>query len=185
MVAKSKPSPRDRSAIARALVEQSEENLALLDVELQRQRDLIGRKVGSAYTKGTLLVGAAGVLGGVSVTNAVGNTFAWLGIVGVIVYVVAAAFGLLAMRPMGGHEVEPDDAIVGSTTFSTLKLKRSLILSHSDALAGYNATIKVRNRLLIAGFVVLAAAWLIATTAAALGYLIPTPVPALHVTIVK
>lgn len=185
MAAKSKPPPRDRAAIARALVGQSEDNLALLDVELQRQRDLIGRKVGSAYTKGTLLVAAAGVLGGVSVTNAVGNTFAWLGIVGVIVYVVAAALGLLAMRPMGGDEVEPDDAIIGSATFSALKLKRSLILSHSDAVAGYNDTIKVRNRLLVAGFSVLAGAWLIATMAAALGYLIPTLVPPLQITIIK
>lgn len=185
MAAKPKSTLWNEKAVATALLGHSDENLAVLDAEYQRMREMASKRVSSTYTKGTLLVGAAGVLGGVTVTNAIGSRFGLLGLLGIVIYVVAAALGLLAMRPMRGQEVEPDDATIRGQGFTATKLKRSVILSHSKALAGYNATITHRNKVLVAGFTVLGAAWFVATGAALLGYFFPDPTAPLQVHLVK
>lgn len=174
---------RDRAAILGALNSQTTENLELIVTEVQQQRDLMGRKVGSAYTRASILIGAAGVLGGVSVSGSVGSGFVALGIAGLIFFIIAAGCGLLALRPMDGDEVDVDGAVLGSANMDELTLRRSFVISHLDAHADYEESIKDRTAWIRFGFIALAFAWVLATLGTTLGVVIPSAPGPVHVVI--
>jgi hypothetical protein len=169
---------RDRELILKALNSQPVPNLELIMTEVQRQRDLMGRRVGSAYTRATILIGAAGVLGGASVSGSVGSGFVELGIAGLIFFIIAAVCGLLALRPMDGDEVDVDVAVLNSAGMDEVVLKRSFVISHLDAHADYEESIRNRTAWIRRGFVALGIAWVLATLGATLGVLLPdVPAP--------
>jgi len=173
------------ASIEGALDSQPIENLALIETEVQRQRDLMGRKVSNAYTRATLLVGAAGVLGGVSASTSIGSRFALLGLLSIGLYVLAAIFGLLAMRPMSGDEVDIDAAVLGSAHMTEVQLKRAFVLSHLRAQGDYEGSLASRTHWIVRGFIVIGVAWIVATTGTTLGVLWPGPTEPYQVTIVK
>jgi len=182
---KAKKPPRDQDVIEAALAEQPVLNLEMIETEVQRQRDLMGRKMGSAYTRATVLIGAAGVLGGVSATGAFSSRFVLLALLGVLLYVAAAVFGLVSMRPMKGDEVDVDDAVLRSKGLDTVELKRAFVASHLKAHADYEDVLDWRSRLIVRGFAILGVAWIVAAGATALGVLYPDPTKPVHVIIDK
>jgi hypothetical protein len=174
---------RDREAVLKALNSQPVPNLGLIMTEVQRQRDLMGRRVGSAYTRATILIGAAGVLGGASVPGSVGSGSVELGIAGLVVFIVAAVCGLRALRPMDGDEVDVDLAVIKSVGMDEVMLERSFVISHLDAHADYEESIRNRAAWIRVGFVALGIAWVLTTLGATLGVLLPNVPAPTHVVI--
>ena len=153
--------------------EPDERRLDLLLEEIFRQRELMGRKVASVYTRGTVLVGAAGVLGGASVTVSSALDMAWIALIGLSLYAVAAIFGLLTILPMSGAEVDIEAMDEGSRSMNPFDLKQAILDSNIAAFNGYEETVKRRTTLVVIGFAALSLAWVVSAGANAIGILAP------------
>jgi len=160
-------------------------HLGVIDTEIQRQRDLMGRRIGNSNTRATVLIGAAGVLGGVGVSTSIAKGFVVVALVSVLFYVTAAIFGLRAFRPMSGDEVDVEAAILQTTGKTVEGLRRSFLASHLKAHEAYEESLKIRARWITAGFIALGIAWLLGIAGTTLGVLHPDPTSPVHVIIDK
>lgn len=105
------------------------QELDVLDIELDRQRERFGRKESTKNTRALLLVGASTVVAGAGGAPSTLIDFAIGGLV-----LIAAALGILAIRPSKGGEVDLvklEEAIRGSSRYrAELTLYRNKLKVH-------------------------------------------------------
>jgi len=161
-----------------------EGNLDLIQDELLRQRTWMTTKLASTYTRATILVGAAGLLGGVNVSGAKDARLGLL-LASLALYLVAAGCGVVAMRPRRGSEVNIEHLLAGTATFNRETLRKALLASNLAAHEAYERSLKRRNQWVVAGFIALTLAWTGSTLGATTDLLGPRDVQPVKMQIVE
>ena len=133
-------------------------NLDLVEGELIRQRTSMTTKLANTYTRATILIGAAGVLGGVSATGAT-DLRLWVLLGSLALYAIAAACGLVAMRPRKGAEVDVESLLGGTSSYDQQTARKAVVASNIWAHLAYERSLKARNRWVVGGFIALTLAW--------------------------
>jgi hypothetical protein len=152
-------------------------NLELIEAEILRQRDSMRQKMSNTYTRATVLIGAAGVLGGVGVGVNSARDVAWGIVTGVVLNTLAAVCGLVALRPMSGEEVNLDQLIDETRGYDPERTKRTVLWNNLVAHADYERSLKNRTGWIVAGLIMVVVAF--TATAGISGYEILNPGPGL------
>lgn len=160
-------------------------NLDLLHEEVLRQRESMARKMSNTYTRATILVGAAGVLGGTSVATGSPTETLTIALVSLGLFAAAAVLGLTALRPLSGDEVDVEAMISETANYIADDLKRAIISSNLHAHGEYERSLKRRTKTIVAGFIALSLAWGVTATANALQLLVPAAPTPVQVEIVE
>lgn len=160
-------------------------NLDLLHEEVLRQRESMARKMSSTYTRATILVGAAGVLGGTSITTGATRETLAVALLSLALFAAAAVLGLIALRPLSGDEVDVEAMIAGTTKYKSDDLKRAVISSNLHAHEDYERSLSSRTRTIVAGFIALSLAWGVTAGANAFQLLMPLEPTPIQVEIVE
>lgn len=146
-------------AFSTAISNHPDSHLELLQDEILRQRSLTNEKLANTYTKATVLVGATGVLGSVTVTATGPSTLVL--IVDLILYAAAAVLGIISIRTKRGSEVSVEAMVIGAAEKTDAALQRSLIASNFASYLDYERSLAERSRAVTAGFILLVSAFLV------------------------
>jgi hypothetical protein len=132
------------------------EQLKLVHSEVDRQRAAIAARRTGMHTRAAVLVTAAGILASVQTTSWVSG---WQ-IVSIGLFVAAAIFGLLAMRPMSGDESHPAALFKESLGLHPYSIEYRIVEDNVQALNGELEMIKAIALMLRIGYLILGVAWL-------------------------
>lgn len=160
-------------------------NLDLLHDEVLRQRESMARKMSNTYTRATILVGAAGVLGGTSIVAGASAETLAVALLSLALFAAAAVLGLVALRPLSGDEVDVEALISETAKYTSDDLKRAIISSNLHAHGEYERSLQRRTRTIVVGFIALSLAWGVTATANAFQLLMPPAPPPIQVEIVE
>jgi hypothetical protein len=170
-------------AFSAQIGEHADDHLALLEAELFRLRASTNQKLTNTYTKATVLVGATGILG--SVTVAATDANAYVLAADLALYIAAAVLGIMALRTKRGDEVDLAAIVAGGSAKTEVSLRRSIIASNFRSHLDYESSLAERSRAVTVGFALLASAFLIFSADKAWQAVFPTTPPAAHVIIDK
>lgn len=145
--------------------ELDDDQLKLLEDQMARQEDQMKDRSSAVSTRAAILIAASAVLSGTELVTASG--LPWLSTVSLGLYLLAAVFGLLATRSRLTREPQLEVMIPKYYGFSTITLRRSMILTRVDSHAVARTQINQRHNLLAVGFVFLLAAWIASASSTA------------------
>lgn len=133
------------------------EQLDLLEAQLSRQEDSMRGRLSATSARANVLIAASALLGGAGVVTAAAAP--WLAGGGLAAYLLAAICGVVASRSRMGREPDLVDSIKEFAEYSTISLRRDLILRRLQAHDGSVKQLSSRHRWLVAGVVFIALAW--------------------------
>lgn len=131
------------------------EQLKLFHAELDRQRDVVARRLGNMHTRAAILIGASGVLGTLQASAKVTN---W-SYVSVSASLLAALLGLWAMRPTKGDDADARKNLEKSLSSHPYSVEHYIVRHSQAGLAVDMAMLDSNRRVLTVGFVVLIVSW--------------------------
>lgn len=160
-----------RPMVLEGMRELDDDQLALLEDQMERQEDHMKDRMSAASTRAAILIGASAVLSGTELVTASG--LPWISTLSLVLYLLAAIFGLLATRSRLMLEPHLEVMVPRYYGYSTITLRRSLMLSRIDAHAVARSQVNQRHHLLVIGFALLLAAWV--ASASSTTYALLTP----------
>lgn len=135
-----------------------EKRIQILLESTRLERDRAADRVNGTQTRATILIGAAGVLGGV---EALGPGASGLSTASVVVYVSAALVGIVILWPLRVRSVSNAKYFRTMMNYHPIDLQESLLRNELQAVAHTQARLAFRSWALIAGFGLLGLAWIL------------------------
>lgn len=160
-----------------------DDQLELLETQLARQEDQMAGRSAAAATRAAILIGVSAVLGGTELVTSSGVP--WLSAASLFLYLAAAILGLLATRSRLQREPFLETMVPKYFEYSTITLRRALLLSRLDAHAESRKQINQRHNLLVVGFVALLAAWISSASSTTYAFFQPDPDKPVRIEIVE
>lgn len=142
------PSGVDQAAV--------EKRIQILLDSTRRERDRASDRVSGTQTRATILIGAAGILGGVG--GMTPGLSAW-SIVSIVLYVLAALAGVVILWPLRVHTVSNATYFAKMMDYHPVDLQESILRNELNAVSHTQRRLSFRSWTLIVGFGLLAAAW--------------------------
>jgi len=138
-------------------VEAIEKRIQLLLDATRRERDRSSARTDGVQTRATVLISAAGILGGVQGAGA-GFSSPW-GVVSIVTYVLAAIAGLVLLWPLKVLVVSNQTYFFEMMDYHPVDLQEALLRNELNAVSHAQKRLTFRSWTLIVGFTLLAAAW--------------------------
>ena len=172
-----------RSQLAASLEMMTVDQVGLIEAQLEAQEETMAKRQGAAMTRANVLIGASAALGTAELITTSGSLE--LTVASLVLYLAAAALGLLAARPRREKEPDLPKTVNDYAPYATRSLRDELIfsrlLAHDDAVDAVNR----KGRTLTIGFVVLAAAWLASGAGVAIAAMDDAPSPPTEIRIIE
>ncbi|NUU30948.1 hypothetical protein [Arthrobacter sp. C9C5] len=132
------------------------EQLRLVHAEVVRQRATVLQRTGNMHTRAAILVTASGVFSTVQANNWVTG---WQ-FISITLSVVAAVIGLWAMRPSSGVDANATLYFQERLAADPYSTEHSIVTDSMEGLSDDLQRIERAAKLIVAGYGILALAWL-------------------------
>jgi hypothetical protein len=142
-----------------------DKQLKLVHDELNRARTAATARLASFHTRGALLVTASGLFTALQVSKQVNC----LSIIATVLFLAAAVIGLVVLRPVSGHEVDPSTVRPQWIEMTPYDTEVAIIEANEYVLTSDREVGDSLSRLILVGYIALVAAW----TAAYVSQLLP------------
>lgn len=133
-----------------------EKRIQVLLESTRRERDRAAARMDGIQTRATVLIGAAGILGGIQGGRT--DTSTW-GIVGIVLSVLAAVAGLALLWPLKVLGITNQEFFATMLDYHPVDLQEAILRNELTAARHTKTRLKVRSWTLIVGFTLLAGAW--------------------------
>ncbi|WP_442542585.1 hypothetical protein ACSBOX_11580 [Arthrobacter sp. KN11-1C] len=132
------------------------DQLKLVHAEVDRQRAAVTQRLASMHTRGAILVTASGVFSTVQANTWVSG---WQ-FIGIGLSVIAAVFGLLAMRPTSGLDAFAGKSFEDRLWADTYSVEYSIVTDSITGLSNDMELVAKTANIVVIGYAILAVAWL-------------------------
>ena len=136
--------------------------LKLVHDEVDRARAATSARIASFHTRGAVLVSASGVFTALHAANATN----WVSVVGTVLFLVAAGFGLAVLAPRSGKETNPSRSIRERLSVDIYSAEYSIVMDNAEVLNADLTLAKTISRRMTIGYVLLVVAWVVSYSAA-------------------
>jgi len=148
-------------ALSASEVDAIEKRIQILLDSTRRERDRAAARMDGTQTRATVLIGAAGILGGIQggAQSATAHLSSGWAIAGLALYVLAAVAGLMLLWPLKVLVVTNQEYFAKMSDYHPVDLQEALLRNELNAARHTQRRLTFRSWTLIAGFALLAAAW--------------------------
>jgi len=136
-----------------------EKRIQVLTESTRRERDRAAARTDGAQTRATVLIGAAGIIGGIHGGGADFSSLPAWGVASIVLYALAAVAGLVLLWPLRVLVVSNQTYFDEMMDYHPVDLQEALLRNELNAVHHTQKRLTFRSWTLIVGFALLAAAW--------------------------